>query len=184
MFTLSSPAGRSFPCAQLSSRGRREMPLHAAESLGGPWYLQARGGRRMGLGDFSWCELEGSLPLPPLLSSSPSLQWSSLIRAGPFFPEVSVVPPTLARASPEISASAAMAGDRSCFPTPVPVFQLCGVRGHSHALPLLGGFCGRGFPSWVGAGAGPCRAWRTCGRVSWPRAQSSPRKPLLMARQD
>lgn len=40
----------------------------------------------MGLGDFSRCELEGSLPLPPLVSSSPSLQWSSFITAGPFFP--------------------------------------------------------------------------------------------------
>lgn len=31
--------------------------------MGGPWYLQARGCKRLGLGDFSWCELEEFLCL-------------------------------------------------------------------------------------------------------------------------
>uniref|UniRef100_A0A8C5TW52 Ig-like domain-containing protein n=1 Tax=Malurus cyaneus samueli TaxID=2593467 RepID=A0A8C5TW52_9PASS len=113
-------------------------------------------GRRMALGDVSWGELEGSLPLPPLVSSSPSLQWSSSIRAGPFFPEVSMEPPTLARASAEISASAAMAGDRPCFPGPVPGVPALWCQRAQPCSALSRMPLWVYFPPWMGAGAGPC----------------------------
>lgn len=62
------------------------MPPHAVESLSGPWYLQARGGRRMGLGYFSWGQLEGSLPLPPLVSFSPVLPVELIHQIWTYFP--------------------------------------------------------------------------------------------------
>lgn len=55
------------------------------ESLGEPWHLQAREGRRMGLRYFFWGELERSLP--PLVSFFPMFQAELIRQIRTFFPK-------------------------------------------------------------------------------------------------